>query len=173
MFFILNKEKKNAVNKLNPKHIAVCSTVTKQRLREGICPGLYNEDPRSAEDTPCGGGVEYLHRSPESHRRQRKGNTMSAGITGPPCSWGDLNTGTWSCRLGESRIWDSKISWVPRDWNLRIIALARTSSDCKRQTHPLFQQVVTNGVWLQVFNWKKNCWPWVSWGLEPRRNNWR
>jgi hypothetical protein len=37
---------------------------------------------------PCGGGVEYHHRSPASRRRQRKGNPMSGDITGPPCAWG-------------------------------------------------------------------------------------
>jgi hypothetical protein len=35
----------------------------------------------------CGGGFEYLHRSPASRRRRRKENSVSVGITGPPCSW--------------------------------------------------------------------------------------
>jgi hypothetical protein len=35
----------------------------------------------------CVGGVEYLHRSPASRRRRRKGNPVPGGITGPPCSW--------------------------------------------------------------------------------------
>jgi hypothetical protein len=43
----------------------------------------------------------------------------------------DINTGTWPSRLEESRIWDSKIrSGLPRDSNLRMTALARTSSKC-------------------------------------------
>jgi hypothetical protein len=37
---------------------------------------------------PCGGGIEYLTRSPESRERRRKGNPVPGGITGPPCSWG-------------------------------------------------------------------------------------
>jgi hypothetical protein len=37
---------------------------------------------------PYGGGVEYLHRSPESRRRRRKEKPVPGGITGPPCSWG-------------------------------------------------------------------------------------
>jgi hypothetical protein len=36
----------------------------------------------------CEGGFEYLHRSPASRRRRRKGNPVSGGITKPPCSWG-------------------------------------------------------------------------------------
>jgi hypothetical protein len=39
-------------------------------------------------DNPCGGVAEYLHRSPASLRRRRKGNPVPGGITGPPCSWG-------------------------------------------------------------------------------------
>jgi hypothetical protein len=34
-----------------------------------------------------------------------------------------INTGTWPSRLGESRIWDSRIwSWVPRDSDSRLTA---------------------------------------------------
>jgi hypothetical protein len=39
------------------------------------------------ESIPCGGGIEYLHRSPASGRRQRKGNPVPGGITRPPSSW--------------------------------------------------------------------------------------
>jgi hypothetical protein len=64
--------------------------------------------------TPCGGGVEYLHRSPASRRRQRK---------------------------GKFRIWDSKIwSRFPRDSDPRMTALARTSSNCKRQTRTMARE---------------------------------
>jgi hypothetical protein len=36
----------------------------------------------------CGGGLEYLDRSPASRKRRRKGNPVLGGITGPSCSWG-------------------------------------------------------------------------------------
>jgi hypothetical protein len=45
-------------------------------------PRYYNRNQFAVEVTPCGGGVEYLHRDPASRRRRRK---------------------------GKSRIWDSKI----------------------------------------------------------------
>jgi hypothetical protein len=65
---------------------------------------------------PCGGGVKYLHRSPASRRKRHK---------------------------GKSRIWDSKIwSRVPRDSDTRMNALARASSKCKWQTHPLIREDV-------------------------------
>jgi hypothetical protein len=52
-----------------------------------------------------------------------------------------INTGIWPSRLGESRIWDSKIwSWVPRDSDPRMTVLARTSSGYKRQTRPLIRE---------------------------------
>jgi hypothetical protein len=42
-----------------------------------------------------------------------------------------INTGTWSSRLGEPRISESKIwSRVSRDSDLRMTALARASSNC-------------------------------------------
>jgi hypothetical protein len=43
---------------------------------------------------PCGGGFEYLHRSPASRGRRRKGNPVLRGVTGPPVpggyKYGDL-----------------------------------------------------------------------------------
>jgi hypothetical protein len=65
---------------------------------------------------PCGGGVEYLHRDPASRRRRRN---------------------------GKSQIWDSKLwSRVPRGSDPRMTALARASSNCKRQTRPLVRESV-------------------------------
>jgi hypothetical protein len=63
---------------------------------------------------PCGGGVEYLHRSPESRKRLQE---------------------------GKSRIWDSKILLrVLRDSGPRMTALAKTSSNSRRQIRPLVRQ---------------------------------
>jgi hypothetical protein len=55
-------------------------------------------------NTPCGGGLEYLHRSIDSRRKRPKGNPVPGGVlvTVPPSHWrgGGINTGTWSSRLG-------------------------------------------------------------------------
>jgi hypothetical protein len=74
---------------------------------------------------------------------------------------GDINAGTWPSRLEESRFWDSKIwSWVPRDSDMRMSALARASSNCKRQTRHL----VRDGAPIQQ---ARNCltvtkiWSWA------------
>jgi hypothetical protein len=65
-------------------------------------------------NSPCGGGIEYLHRDPASRRRRRK---------------------------GKSQMWDSKIwSRDPRDSDQRKIALARASSIYKSQTRPLVRE---------------------------------
>jgi hypothetical protein len=48
---------------------------------------------------PCGGGVEYLHRSPASHRRRRKGNPVPGGITGLPC-WEGYKYGVLALQVG-------------------------------------------------------------------------
>jgi hypothetical protein len=85
-----------------------------EKKRYFLCrsvPTLYNRRPVVVQIIPCAGGVEYLHCSPANRRRWRN---------------------------GKSRIWSIKIwSWVPRDSDPRMIALARTSSYCKRQTSPL------------------------------------
>jgi hypothetical protein len=63
---------------------------------------------------PISSGVEYLHRDPASSRRRRK---------------------------GKSQIWDGEIwSRVPRDSDPRMNALAKASSKCKWQTHPLVRE---------------------------------
>jgi hypothetical protein len=43
---------------------------------------------------------------------------------------GDISTGIWNSRLGESRIWDQKWSWVPWDSDPRLTVLAP-----QQQTH--------------------------------------
>jgi hypothetical protein len=43
--------------------------------------------------TPCGGGVDYLHRNPANRRRRRKVNPVPGSITGPSCSRGILIRG--------------------------------------------------------------------------------
>jgi hypothetical protein len=53
-------------------------------------PRLYNELQCYICETvacliPCGGGVEYLHYSPASRRRQQKGNPLPGGY-----KYGDL-----------------------------------------------------------------------------------
>jgi hypothetical protein len=77
------------------------------------------------------GEFEYLHHSPASRRRRWKGNPVP----------GDINMGTWPFRLGETRIWDSKIwSWVLRNSAPRMTALGRVSSICKRQVRHLVRE---------------------------------
>jgi hypothetical protein len=54
---------------------------------------------------------------------------------------GDINTGTWPSRLGESPIWDRKIwSRVPPNLDPRMTALARASSNYKFQTQSLVRE---------------------------------
>jgi hypothetical protein len=84
---------------------------------------------------PCGGGVEYLHRSPASCRKQRK---------------------------RKSQIWDSKIwSRVPKDSDPRKTTLARSSSIYKRQTRPLIREDAPQ---KPDRNCQRviNIWPWAA-----------
>jgi hypothetical protein len=86
----------------------------------------------------------------------------------------------WSSRLGQYRIWDSKIrvwSWVPRDSGPRMGALARASSNFKRHTRPLAREgapckEMTNCLtapkvwsWALDWTWKQDSlvnWPLVG-----------
>jgi hypothetical protein len=85
----------------------------------------------------CGDRFEWLHCSPASRRRWRKGTPVSGLYLGHSllggCTYGDL-----ALQGGESRIWGSKIwSRVPQGSDPRMTALARTSSICKPQAGPI------------------------------------
>jgi hypothetical protein len=93
----------------------------------------------------CGGGLERIP-PPQSLRILRgdkKGNS-ARGYNWATLFLGDINTGTWSSRLGESKNWDNKIwSWVPRDSDPSVTALATTSSNSRLQTRPLVREGAT------------------------------
>jgi hypothetical protein len=44
----------------------------------------YNLELVLERVNPCGGGLEYLHRSPASRKRRCERNPVPGGITGPP-----------------------------------------------------------------------------------------
>jgi hypothetical protein len=58
----------------------------------------------------CRSRLKYLHRSPESRKRQQKGNPVPGGINGPPCSWGIWMRGPRLPGWGSLR-WDSTV-WL-------------------------------------------------------------
>jgi hypothetical protein len=97
--------------------------------------------------SPCGGGVEYLHRDPASRKRRRK---------------------------GKSQNWDSKIwSRDPRDKGPRKTALARTNSIYKRQIRPLVREGASekqDHTCQRVINTYLVMSP--RWGSTPRLTDW-
>jgi hypothetical protein len=115
-------------------------------------------------------GFECLHGSPASCKRRRKKKPSAWGYNWATLFLGHTNTGTWPSNVRESRISDSTIwSRVPRDSDLRMIVLARTSSSCKRQTRPLVREVVPH---QQTRNWLTvtKIWSWTpDGGLTPRQ----
>jgi hypothetical protein len=67
-----------------------CWTITMEMFFFSMwfVPKCYKQGRSSCGVTiPYGGGVECLHRSPATRRRRRKGNPVSVGIIGTPCSW--------------------------------------------------------------------------------------
>jgi hypothetical protein len=79
----------------------------------GPCRDVISKGQSQLLVVPCGGGIKYLHRNTASRRRRQK---------------------------RKSRNWDSKIwSRDPTELGPRMTALARTSSNFKQLTRPLFR----------------------------------
>jgi hypothetical protein len=55
---------------------------------QASCHNIYKRLLEFTPLIPYGGMVEYLHHSPVSCRRRRKGNPVPGVITRPPGSWG-------------------------------------------------------------------------------------
>jgi hypothetical protein len=72
-----------------------------------------------------------------SRKGRQKGNPVSGGITGPPCSWGIQIRKPGPPGWGSLR-WDSKI-WSSVLWNFgsRVIVLARPRSNCTVNYRPV------------------------------------
>jgi hypothetical protein len=90
-----------------------------------------------------GGRFEYLNHSPASRMRRRKGYPVAWGYNWATGFLGAVNTGTWSSRTQEVRVWDSKIWFlVSRETYPRMTVLARTSRNCKLQIRLLVWESV-------------------------------
>jgi hypothetical protein len=85
------------------KHVSAATntnaTTEVRCLLYGPCRDVLSSPLSLMNRRPCGGGVEYLHRSSASRRRRRKWNPLPGGITGPPSPWGILNARAWPFRL--------------------------------------------------------------------------
>jgi hypothetical protein len=111
---------------------------TKEQLLEAVFsmwsrPRLYTEGHHEKlASILCRGRVKYLHHSPANRRRRQKGNPVPWGFNWATLFLGDISTGIWPFKLGESQIWKSVMwSLVQRDTDLRMTALTRTNSNCK------------------------------------------
>jgi hypothetical protein len=81
------------------------------RRTEDVPRGKCIKRTHNIESSPCEGGLEYLHHGPASHRRRWKWNPAPEGIAGATLSLGNINTGTWSSRLGVGRKADDLVLW--------------------------------------------------------------
>jgi hypothetical protein len=134
----VNKFPRHGIRKQQPKYCWMITMETPFSL--WFVPEYYKQcQSCSGRDIPFGGGFEYLHRSPASRRRRRKGNPVPGGVTGPPCSWGILIRGPNPPGWGGL---ESEAVKYGRE-SPRMTALGRTRSNCKLQTHPLWREDVT------------------------------
>jgi hypothetical protein len=72
-------------NSFNPYNRSIAESVVFMIVKMVAVREINNVIEKS---TPWGGRLEYFHCSPESRRRQQKGNLVPEGITGPPCQRG-------------------------------------------------------------------------------------
>jgi hypothetical protein len=79
--------------------------------------------------------MEYLHRSPVSLKRRRKGNQVPGVYLGNPVFWG-YKYGDLAHQVGGV----SKIGTIKYGLESRGTALTRTSSNNKLQTCPLVRK---------------------------------
>jgi hypothetical protein len=122
--------------------------------------------------TPCGGGSEYLHRSPCESLEATKKEPSTRGYNWATLFLGDINTGTWPSRLGESQL---------RRWNMAVSSVGlRHESDCsgkaqkqfnsKLQTRALVREGVSHIKKSSIVRQIKEIWSWTPDGrLTPGR----
>jgi hypothetical protein len=58
----------------------------------------------SRDPDSCGGGLEYLHHTPYESYEATKMEPSARGYNWVTLFLGDINTGTWPSRLGESQM---------------------------------------------------------------------
>jgi hypothetical protein len=133
----------------------------------------YNIMTVQGQNTLCGGGFQYLHRSHESRRRRRKGNPVPGGITGPPYfwavkirgpgppGWGSLEFET--VNYGHESRGIRTREWLP--WRRpAVIVKDRTILSSERMLHKDYDRKCS----VEKENWSS-----VSRGLVPGRTEWR
>jgi hypothetical protein len=88
----VNNTRAIARERIRMQRSRYCWTITKETVFSmSFVPKCYKQGQSSSGfevEKPCGGGFRYLHRSPASRRRRRKGNPVPGGISRPHCSWG-------------------------------------------------------------------------------------
>jgi hypothetical protein len=101
--------------------------------------GDINRDTQTdGRDTPCGGGIKYLHRARASIRDDGKGTQCSGVYLGHPVP-GGYKYGDLAPQVGGI----SRTGTIKYCLESRGTALARTSSNSKLQTRPLVRKGVT------------------------------
>jgi hypothetical protein len=63
----------------------------------------WHKHPHTRTTNSCGGGLEYLHSSPASRKRRHETEPNAREHNWATLLLGDINTGTWPSRLGESQ----------------------------------------------------------------------
>jgi hypothetical protein len=120
--------------------------------------------------SPCRIELEFVHPSPVGRRRRWKGNPVPGVITRPSCSWviliREFCSQGWGSRIGQSQM----CSWVPRDSDARITALAGTGTNCKLLNRPIVKRRPTSAM-RQVSDSNENLLLSPRWRFTPRQTD--
>jgi hypothetical protein len=101
-------------------------------------PKCYKQTMELIQSTPCGGGVECLHRSPARRRSRRKGNPVPGGYKYRDLAlqvWGVSNqTVKYGCEFRGTRTWGLRWQWRAATVNDRpILSLKMLHKDDDRK----------------------------------------
>jgi hypothetical protein len=134
----------------SPKHInsekpsvIVCACI---RCRGNFCTYQLSSNDKvifTAQGVPCGGGIEYLHRSPASRKRRRKGTQCPEVYLGHPVPLGYKYRDLALQVGGVSRIGTMKYVLESHGTQTESNCAGETSSNSKLQTHPLVREGAT------------------------------
>jgi hypothetical protein len=86
---------------LNADRPTGCNTASDFPVENININSLYNlKIEQYKYKAPCGGGIEYLHRSPWESKKAMKREPSVWGYNWATLSLWDINSETWSYRLG-------------------------------------------------------------------------
>jgi hypothetical protein len=112
----------------------------------------HTQPPHTTSLSLVKGGLEYLHCSPASRRKEPKGNQMPEGLTGHPVT-GDISTDIWTSRLGVH----ARLTTVFCKKNIYIVAKFKEvkTGCCNLRNRQIWQNLQREGMAQTGLLWRR------------------